>query len=341
MLLIIATHIHFLVGAYSFFYIILTLFLYRKSNNITLRELIVGGVIYSVVLLPFVIYLKTSSLDYDSVNNEISSDWIYTYYRVPHHTALVKSFAHFCKTHLIGVAQAFIALMAAILFYNLNKQKHIQLITQFVIVSLAGTLLLVSVSFIDRSGFILKFYLYRINTLSTFFVSLLVVVWIYSLCRNEYLYYFKKGILLFCLPLFIYPVGMNIYKNIENLFKKDLDEMCHYIKLNTSRDALLFTFTEDLSISRKTERNRLVIHKFAPAQINKIYGWYTKYLDRLKMLDNPDDLLKGIEKYGVNYLLAPNDQSISNHYKLIRRNNGYSLYKTHMPSSLTIDNASI
>ncbi len=326
--LILATYLHILVGGYSFAYFLLTIILFKKSHQLSFSKIFSGILIYGICLIPFLFYLKQTSLNYQISNTTISPDWIYTYFRSPHHTALFKSFNYFFVQHFRGILMAGVALLISIGLYSFSKNKKLKFLNQFIIVSLAGTLLLVSVAFLDKSGAFLKFYLYRINTLSVFFFSLLIPVWLFTFCKNEYLIHLKRIVVLLSVSLFLYPVIINLSLT-ATYFKsnKNLIEICEYIKNNTERDALIFSFAEDNSITRRTERSRFSVYKFIPAEVNKLQRWYDNHLEREAMLADPEKLKQGIKKNRIDYILTSTEQKLPKTYIKKYNNNEFILYK--------------
>ena len=328
--LLIASYFHILVGGYSFAYLFLTLLLFRKDAKINLCQLISGAAVYVILLLPFVIYLKTTSLDQHVTSYEVTPSWIYTYFRSPNHTALFLNLKYFLSTHYPGIIQAVIWLLAAITFYPIMQNRSkLKLINQFVIISLAGTLLLVPIAFIDQNGEILKYYLFRINTLSTFFLALLVPVWLDRFTEKVHLPDFKTVIFFACLIFLFKPAVNNIYPVfIQSKDEIGLDEVSTYIKQNTDPKSLIFSYDELLSLSRKTERNLFSVYKFIPSQLSKIPEWYNRIIEKQEVLSDPSKLNDLVNKYGIDYILVPKNIDLFTGYKVAYHNNIFILYET-------------
>jgi len=328
-LLIVASYLHILVGGYSFIYLLLTIILFRKYNNVSLKKVITGSLFYLLFLIPYILYLGSGSQSDVIQDFKVSPDWIYTYFRAPHHTALAPSLDYFVLKHLKGIIEAFIGLLFSITVFNLIKDKNIRFINQFVIVSLGGTLLLVLVAFIDRTGVLLKFYLYRINSLSTFFLVILITIWTYKICRKKYYTFLRFSIVFICFSAFVMDSGDNLIDTIKTRKSEEkLDDMCEYIKSNTKPDILIFCFEDEFSITRKTERNLLVVEKIIPAQRDKIPNWYARVLDRERVFENLGYLRDVVFKYNITHILVHNEKEFIDNYKLIYKNEKYSFYET-------------
>lgn len=327
--LVVASYFHILVGGYTFVYIFLALLLFRKDSKLNLSQLLLGVLVYILVLIPFVIYLKTAALDYIATSNEVSPSWIYTYYRAPHHTALFKSTDYFISNHFFKILDCIVGLLVAIIIYvRLKNRENLRIINQFVIVSLAGALLLVSVAFFDKNGDILKFYLYRINSLSVFFLALLIPIWIYTLADKNRLKSVQVVIFVSCLTVLAEPMYTNVDKNFTYSEKsRNLDDISAYIKEYTNTEALVFSYQEHFSLSRKTERNLFFVKKFIPAQLDKIHDWYNRDKEKYRAIKSPEKLYILVNKYNIDYILTPkNVKKLS--YKVVYENSGFLLYET-------------
>jgi hypothetical protein len=270
----------------------------------------VYALLYSVLLIPFIIYLNATALDNSIKSYEVSPSWIYTYFRSPHHTALVPSLKYFFKTHFFGIVNAVTGLFAAIIIYSeLKKSKNISLINQFVIVSLAGTLLLVTVAFIDKNGYMLKFYLYRINSLSTFFLTLLISVYLFYIVNKDYFKKIQLLTLIIFLSVLFKPIVLNIYLNYTySKSQTSLNTLSDFIKLNTDSKSLFFDYNEHLSLVRKTERNFFVVYKYIPSQLNKINDWYIRVQEKNEVKNHPLKMKNLVERYDIAYIITPKDK---------------------------------
>ncbi len=85
---------------------------------------------------------------------------------------------------------------------------------------------------------------------------------------------------------------------------KSLNNICEYVYKNTKRDDVIFSFVEDLTITRKCRRDRFVVYKFVPAEMCKIHDWYQRVLIRRKVLEDLNYLKEASKQYKINYLLS-------------------------------------
>ncbi|WP_298345951.1 DUF6798 domain-containing protein [uncultured Algibacter sp.] len=323
--LIIATYFHILVGFYMFAYLMLTLISLDKLSIKNLKSIILKSLIYFVVIGPFVVYLLSATQVDPSLKP--NSDWIYTHYRNPHHTTLFKSLDYFLHNHLFGVSYAIIGLVILVYLKSHKKSNYeLSFLYNFAIISLFITLLIVPISYFDKSGTFLKYYPYRINTVSTFVLTLLITKSLYNAIKSNYLnkiYFFL--ILVFCISLM--PLLLSrINKSLNYLKLDEFDDVCYYIKDNIEKQAVIFSPLEEYSMTRKMERDRFVLFKFVPADLSKIHEWYNRVEAKKGAVKNIDSLEKLSKKYKINYLLT-NEESLGEYLNLIYKNKQYYLYK--------------
>ena len=323
--LIVATYFHVLVGFYMFSYLILTMISLDKITLKNIKVISLKSFLYFVAISPFVIYLL-SSIQVDP-SLKPSSDWIYTYYRNSHHTAIFKSLDYFLHNHLFGVSYAIIGLFFLV---SLKTQKkhgfELTVLYNFAISSLFITLLIVPLSYFDKSGTFLKYYPYRINTVTTFILTMLIINWAYNTIKSKDLnkvYFFSIMVLsIAVLPIIISRAN----KSITYLKTSPLDEVCLYINNNVEKQAIIFSSIEDFDLTRKMERSRFVSHKFVPAELSKIHEWYYRVEAKNEVIEHNESLKQLTEKYKIDYLLSE-EKSSMDYLQLKYKNDNYYFYK--------------
>ena len=83
MFLAISTYFHILVGGWFLVALLIYLALNRKF-----KEAFKTVLFYSLICLPFAIYLFNGYFLNPSPETEINLDWVYVYYRLPHHLGI-------------------------------------------------------------------------------------------------------------------------------------------------------------------------------------------------------------------------------------------------------------
>lgn len=319
--LILATYFHFLVGMYSSFYIFFTLLIVQKDKR---TVIIKSGFIYILLILPFVFYLLQAT-QIPSSNQHPSASWIYTYFRHPHHTALFQDVKYFYQNHFYGI------LFAAIGAYFLQlcgeqREWKWEFIRKFSLVSLAYTLALVPLSFFDKEGIYLKYYPYRINTLSTFMLGVFVIHWIYQnlTLSVDSLKVLNKSVLALSM-VFIFKMSLENMVITSRYLSADKAHLYSFIKKETPKDAVVMNMTSDQSFMRRAERKSFVEYKFVPAELSKINDWYDKVIYQNEVEVNPDKLLNNTLE--VDYLVSERTMPNSDRINLVFENQSFFVYK--------------
>ena len=322
--LIIGSYFHVLVGGYAFIYLMIAVLLFSKRAE-SLKAL-KYAVVYLVALLPFVYYLR---LAVDKPTYTPSVDWIYTYFRSRHHTALFKDLGYFYSKHFYGVLLCFFSLIFSIYLFRILKNDYLKRLNQFVFVSLAGVLLFVIVAYFDTQGVLLKYYPFRINSLSTFILTLLVSTFIFLIVKSKY-HLILHQIVVMLAVLFLLKMTVTtcfgMYKHFTNNAHKSLEATGEYIKLHTDKDAVILSFTGDLSLSRRMERDRFVVYKFIPAEMNKIPDWYERVNFKRALAKNISLLRDRKVSYKIDYILSRHTLD-TDFLKLSYSDGSYYLYE--------------
>lgn len=328
--LIIGTYFHVLVGGYVFIFLMSSLLIFEKPTR--KLEFVKLVLIYVIALAPFLYYLRTAVTGH--VDYSPSVDWIYSYFRSPHHTGLFKSISYFFSKHFNGVLLSIIALWFSFYMFRINSSNHLKRLNNFILLSLTGVLIAVIIAFFDHNGVLLKYYPFRINTLTTFALTLLLTSFVFSGFQKKHLRIINQLTVfisfIFLIKLFVPNVQKAILSYDRNK-KTTLIDICAHIKENTEKDAVVLSFLNELSLNRRMERDRFVIYKFIPAEMSKIPEWYERVLFKRKMALDLELLKERKENYKIDYLLERKHIK-SDLIELIKTNNDYYLYKVKATS---------
>lgn len=323
--LIIATYFHVLVGGYVFMFLMACLFVFEKPKQ--KLEFVKLGLAYTIALLPFIYYLKAAVVN--TVDFFPSVDWIYSYFRHPHHIGLFRDMSYFYSKHFYGVLLSIIALYFSFYFFRINTNENLKRLNNFVLLSLIGVLLAVIIAFFDSEGVLIKYYPFRINTLTTFLLTLILTTFVFSGFKSEYVKVLTHITIMISM-LFVLklskPTITSWYSHFTQNEYEVINEMGDFIKQKTEKDAVVLSFLYDLSLNRRMERDRFVLYKFIPAEMNKIPEWYERVLFKRKMASNLELLRDRKDSYKIDYLLAKRKIN-SNLLELVKTNDAYYLYK--------------
>ena len=313
-LLVVASYFHILVGGYALIYLGATVLFFGLMPWSRSLLLLAG---YAIGILPFVVYLTTSITVVQPTTP--SADWIYTYFRAPHHTALFQSLIYFYRTHFHGVLLAVIALLISLVLLPTVRRLELKRLNLFVVLSLTGTLVAVVLAYFDKTGQFVKYYPFRINALTTFAFTLHLT---YLLTDFDYKRYAPAvNLTIVALAAFftlraLLPNAFLSYQYFSGA-SAAFDEMSAYITNHTERDAVILYLGDpksaladsdgDLSLTRKTRRSRFVSYKFIPAELSKIPDWYDRVRMKQAVLADIDRLPELKARYRVDYLLTTRD----------------------------------
>ena len=326
--LVIASYFHVLVGGFTFLYLGLSIFLF--DSNKKFKELIKLGFYFIISMIPLVIYMQ-SALD-SPAGSSPNPEWIYTYFRNPHHTVLYRHWNYFSLYHARGVFASLSSSILLVIIYSKIKNEKIKRICEFTLITFLSSLILVVIGIFDKTGVLLKFYLYRINALSVFTSYLVFVCFLFQVFKAEYYYYLS--ILILAISIFFIQrkanSNINHIKAYLNNKESKYIEMCENIKLITEQTDVILYLTKDnhsdgqLDFVRRTERSRFVLHKFVPADMKKLPEWYDRVKQRNKIFKDISYLKEAQEKYKIDYILAKREYK---EFELVENLHPYKLYK--------------
>ena len=236
--------------------------------------------------------------------------------------------SYFYSKHFYGVLTAIIALCFSLYYYKVVENDKLKRLNNFVLLSLLGVLVAVGIAFFDTEGVLLKYYPFRINTLTTFVLTLIISVFVFSSLKQETVIIFKHMTILISMVILLKMAitsSLGIYNHF-NTNTKNRIEITSYIKQNTLKEDVVLSFLDDLSLNRRMERDRFVVYKFIPADMNAIPEWYERVNYKRALAQNIS-LLRGRKtNYKIDYFLSKHEVN-SDVLELIFSNSSYYLYK--------------
>lgn len=328
--LIAATYLHALVGFWSAFYILTSQVLFGKLSWPSLKAPVISGIVYAALILPFVIYL-TGAIE-EAAEQSPTADWIYTYFRSPHHTALAPDISYFYQNHFYGVLWTVVAVLFILDLLRNKRLNFNSKITQFSFVALSGSVLLVGLAFVDRQGSFLKYYPYRIMSVATFCLFLAMTKQLTTLLAP----FGKVRILVYALAvsgaMLLEVIIPNLKLNAAYLTNQDknLIAATDFIKTHSEKDDVVLTLFEDDRMIRLTERNAFASYKFVPAEKARLHDWYRRVLASREMMENPGSLSDYSKVYRIDYIIAdePLEPTIAG--QVIFQSGPYAVYTLEM-----------
>ena len=325
-----ASYFHILVGGWFF----VLVFLYVVFKTLNFKEICKSGLMYLLIISPFIIYLATNLSKSGSVINGIDIDWVSVFFRNPHHTAPL----HTGDTSriILRIITCSLFFLSGIFYFRKSADENIRKLNLLAMIALCMIFAGLVISFIDVNGRILKYYLFRIASIGAFSYYLLLLLFIRSIFRKKYKPLTINIIsLIVGIALFLVCVGNNIkkqytvYQNNTN----DLTELANYCENNSTPDAVyLFLDCED-SFSRKARRDVFVMYKFDPGGGEKIYEWYMRVLAERKLSEDISYIDTLSSHYKIDYLVAEKEISYEN-LKEVYHNHKYYVYEVVTSKSM-------
>ena len=319
---IFATYWHVLVGGQTFIFL-WTLHLWQQRKW---KSSFVVGAAYSVCVLPFLWHLLSETSVKDQVSPSI--DWIYTYFRNPHHTAPFASLNFFLHKYLKGVITSVAA--SIYLFWTLKTERTSKNVKFFVEAALLANILVfvgLAISFFDHEGVILKFYVFRLSAISKFLTCMTLgyhahkLIKYYAANRSSY------SLIMAC-SLFI-CVCIGSYRFVKHSETLDIRNFAKAVNQYVPSVAQILNLSENGSsvdgkwdaLPRLSERDWYVSYKFVPAGGVKVREWYER-VQRVKKLSlSPSEI--SVDEFP--YILARRGTVLSNHRPLFE-DHGFILF---------------
>ena len=328
--LIISTYFHFLVGGWLFLCLLIYYVVHRDFSSV--KKIIKP---YIIGLFPLLIYLCYGYFLSPKVVSEHNLNWVYCYYRLPHHLGLFNSMDTFITQHLVGII-----ITAMIFFLSLLLRKKIpqslRLINSFIVIITTINLFFVAISWLDvnylnyAASSILKFYPFRMNSLAMFFSIIIGIKLLFDklneLNWGENIQY---GLISVIALLGIIQGINNIKRQLKYDLGSDYIEMCTYIKNHTlaNESFILINMNIDSpsynAFMRLTERENYSIFKFVSAEKNKLNEWYNRQLLLNGINKNNKKLKRLNHDYDVTYALS---KGVVEGKKLVKQVDNYYLY---------------
>ncbi len=333
-----AVYFHVLVGGWYF----IALFIYLMMRRLPIKMLFIYGSVFTLLVLPYLYYLSSQVLiDQREVINGVNLNWIYTYYRNPHHTVTFYMGWPWFRIHRFD---GFLMLMASIvlgtIFYRKTDHPIVRNLWIFCFATYIVLIFGIGISAVDTTGRILKFYVYRIGSISFLFTIMLLLFelqqWITS---TKY----KKVLLWVMLAGCLISIPHVLYRKISKLPPKDPDyqEMIKYMKENLplGTEVLGDFSTVRFGFMRKTRCDLFITQKYVPSGGEKLYEWYQRFEDQQKLEKNWALLPGLLDKYEIDYIFTSENLGHFEEVKLTVKEGAYQLYEV-IPKELSMNSIS-
>lgn len=299
---IIAVYWHLLAGGWWAFY----LFVYLLLRKTSVKKVIMLAGIFLLLFLPLLFYLYSGLIKNNSpIVNGINTNYIYVFFRNPHHIGLFASSSYFFHRHFLRVIFAAGVFVAALLIGRSWKTGILSRLNLLLIIILSQVFVSLGIALFDKQGYFLKYYPFRGNGLAMLLFQLEGIILLSEFVRKkakvpgDFIGRITGNSLVVLLVLIV-SYGFLISGRIG---KRKTDQrhaqiartIAEDIKREINREDEFLLLCEDpdniLSIPRISERKPFVVYRFVPTRADQIYEWYRKVLLNRKVQDNPGLLL--------------------------------------------------
>jgi|WetSurMetagenome_2_1015567.scaffolds.fasta_scaffold36753_2 hypothetical protein len=319
---VLAGYLHILVGGW--FFLVLIIYTYFRSGNIILplKQLL----LFIVLIFPYGLFMAKTVISTGSVIHGVNIDWVYVFFRNPHHAAPF-TVRHLFFNNLAAIVVMSILFLLTIFSFRSIRNTMLDKLRLLNIIIFSVLFVSLIISLLPHTEFLLKFYMFRLAALGLFLMYLYVAL-IFQNGTINISPAFKMLFLVLGICLII-SASFRTYKKLFNPpLKPAFSELVSYVNNNIKPDDVILTLDDyDISLSRKTRREIFVTFKFDPGGGEKIYEWYQRVLERNRIRNDINNLDATLKKYQLSYVLSDKSLPSYSRIKLCFHNSKYYLYK--------------
>ena len=319
-----AFYFHVLVGGWYF--IALMIFLLLKK--LAFKQLFGYGLWFLLLTSPFLAYLFNDILiSQEKIIAGVNLDWVYTYFRNPHHTVTFHmGWPWFRRHRAEGIAMLILAAILGAALYPKSKENYVKNTWLFCFSTYALLWFFLLVSYLDTNGSILKFYVYRIASVSFLLTLVLLLYHLATWLKDKK---FANLIYFACLLASLIYLPIKIADNIrkETHKKTELDQALIDVlrqKGQAGQSVAFFDKSFKTYFPRETRLEPVVSFKFVPSGTEKLFEWYTRLQEKEKAEENPALIRNYCNKYGAKFIVSK--QPIEG-FTIILENEAYYVYE--------------
>lgn len=328
--LALSCYFHVLVGGWLMFAIGLFWIL-----SMHWKQALIAGLTFTALLAPFIVYLFYGYFQTVPPVTELNLDWIYCYYRLPHHLGIWKSTDYFLDQHALGALATLFLLVVSFTWRRWLREPLLRLngIMQIIF---AVNLLFVGIAALDHfvfeqsGGLGLKYYPFRSNSIGFFIAMIIMADLAFGWLEKQAWKMWVQRIALISVVVIVVIQGVNNLKLSLKRLSPDPDytSMCDYISQHTEPNATFLILHPDNanhlynSFSRRAERENFVVPKFVAAERHKLLEWYK----RLRVYNRVRQDVTVLEKTNINYLLT-NQHLSERHLEPVQEKGVFKLYQ--------------
>jgi len=330
--LVLASHFHFLIGGWlALFFSIQMIVEKRFQHWFKFISIFILG------LIPFVTYLYAGYFLGNDPVIDHNTDWIYVYFRNPHHLGIFSSGKYFWNNAAVGVTLSIVILVLSFLLHRTFEgvSKRLNSLLRIILVF---NLFFVLVAWFDYAvldssgGLFLKYYPFRSNALASFFTVLLSIVWLKKMLDKNKHAYFIKTVAFAMLVLGIIQSYNSFQWKKEAVFSDPYLAVCDFVRTETPKQssfalvAMETSDSEKIAFMRMTEREDFAVFKFVPTEKSRVLEWYARQKELHLLSENIENYGSAKRKYGIDYVLTTRRYD-SDGLELVYFNDKFCLYE--------------
>jgi|UPI000366DB43 hypothetical protein len=343
LLLVLATYFHFLVGGFWFLITCLAQLYWTKN----FKQTLIDSLKYFVFCTPLFLIIAFGHLHAENATHStLSANWIYSYFRAPHHVAPFASKEVFVKYWFPGIILLSGLTTTSALLYRSSQSRIEKEFSKLILTLDIYFFLSLLISFFDKQGVLGKFYLFRPASVTLFLTLCLYALFIKNRISNKSLQIIFVILIIISCLLLPSPSGYTAYKflnkqaqaldfhqifhpkdnlNLEQIIRSSKPTDIFLIDPDLEKDSELIWNPNILSFERRYDRPTLVLDKFVPSTDRDVLRWYKllAWKNALFRQGCPSQITK---EYRIRYLLAAkNNSKVNNCGKEIYHQGGVKL----------------
>ena len=299
------------------------------------KQLIRPAIVFLLLIAPFLYYLRPLFLNTAEEGNP-SANFIYVYYRLPHHLGIASSWDYFVEYHLNDVL---ITLFSFSLIFFIRKRPELSQIYRWILVGFGISLLYVPLSLIDgllldrSASFGLKYYPFRLNSFAYFLLLIAMIKYLqgrkYFKINTKVLFYSFAtitAVIAISRLHYGYNKRTKYYANqhyfdlIENVRSQGKPSDSYILNFKNYENEFYSGF------SLLTGRENFAVYKFVPADPEKIYEWHNRQMQLKALRLSKEKASKICDENNLQYLISENKCN-EDQFDLVYNNDDYYLYR--------------
>lgn len=308
----IATYFHVLVGAWFvlvlFIYLLMCVRLPLASLLRYLLAYMAGVSVHMIHLANGIVWTQSGT-----IVEGINTDWVYSYFRNPHHAGIFLDAKFFMETHAFGVLLSLLwfgtSWYLAVKTHN-TILKRLSYLNGIIFGLVLGFTV---IAYFDTNGSIVKYYPFRQAALGTLLAIFQIGIYVRYVWQKPPLVVRHADTLMIGIVLILgtYSAGQlrSDYQRFFHQRNNGMLALSSHIRATTDPSDVFLVldrnrFDGDLRFMRLSERERFVVRKFVPVTSGEIFYWYQRVLAKQDIIADFSQIQNTRKKYRIDYVVS-------------------------------------